>query len=346
MTEVTHLDTKYLQQIFKYIQDGIIIMNTDREILKVNPSAERLTGWVKGDRVPFCSFCRQRNLRTDKQACYLLENDEIPYFNSKMPTYKGKNIDVEMSTALIYPETSNNQKEYLLVLRDKTIQKKEEEARLSKLIIRQLIEAKESEHKRLAQELHDGVGQSLFTISVALQAIESYIKDDGVLDSYIEEVRKELEKVMDDVKSYSYYLRPQSLDQLGLVATINSLVSSLEKNNPKISIQFETNMEVRCDPHVEINLYRVIQEALHNVLKYAQASKVTILLTESEDQLSLRIADNGVGFNKANLKNEGLGLKHMAERIDQIGGKFFIDSKPNQGTKIRITIPKRKKDRL
>ncbi|MGE8001034.1 PAS domain-containing sensor histidine kinase [Lysinibacillus sp. NPDC093190] len=342
--EKEQLKNKYLQQIFQYIQDGIIIMNHNREILMMNPSAKRLSGWNLGDRVPFCSFCENRQKSPGEHTCYLIEHNEVPYFLSKMPTYHGSKIDVEMSTALMYTDSKTNEQEFLLVLRDQTIQLKEEEARISKLIIKKLIEAKEEEHKRLAQELHDGVGQSLYTISVALQAIESYVKDNEKLNTYIEEVRNELEQVMNDIKLYSYQLRPHSIDQLGISPTLGTLVDSVQKVHPGISIILEADFEERCHPSVEINVYRVVQEALHNIIKYAKASKVVILLEKKAADLALYIEDNGVGFDLQHVKKEGLGLKHMEERITLLGGSFTITSAHNKGTQISIQVPNWKDD--
>jgi len=342
--EKEQLKNKYLQQIFQYIQDGIIIMNHNREILMMNPSAMRLTGWELGNRVPFCSFCENRQKSPTEHTCYLIEHNEVPYFLSKMLTYHGCKIDVEISTALMYTDSKTNEQEFLLVLRDQTLQLKEEEARISKLIIKQLIEAKEEEHKRLAQELHDGVGQSLFTISVALQAIESYVKDNEKLNTYIEEVRNELGQVMNDIKLYSYQLRPQSIDQLGISPTLGTLVDSVQKVHPGISIVFETDFEERCHPSVEINIYRVVQEALHNIVKYAKASKVVIRLEKKAGDLALYIEDNGVGFDLQHVKKEGLGLKHMEERITLLGGSFNITSAYDKGTKISIQVPNWKDD--
>jgi len=350
--EKEQLKNKYLQQIFQYIQDGIIIMNHNREILMMNPSAKRLSGWNLGDRVPFCSFCENRQKSPKEHTCYLIEHNEVPYFLSKMPTYHGSKIDVEMSTALMYTDSTKNEQAFLLVLRDQTLQLKEEEARISKLIIKKLIEAKEEEHKRLAQELHDGVGQSLYTISVALQAtisvalqaIESYVKDNEKLNMYIEEVRNELEQVMNDIKLYSYQLRPHSIDQLGITPTLGTLVDSVRKVHPNIEILLETNFEERCHPSVEINIYRVVQEALHNIIKYAKASKVIIRLEKKATNLSLYIEDNGTGFDLQYVKKEGLGLKHMEERITMLGGSFTINSAHNKGTQIYIQVSNWKDD--
>jgi len=337
--ESVQFNHTYLRQIFESIQDGIIIMNQEREILLMNPSAHKLTGWLLHDQVPFCTFCQNRELQSGENKCYLIAREEVPYFLSHMPTYNGNKINVEMSTALMYQDKESNQKEYLLVLRDQRLKEKEEEARMSKMMIKKLIEAKETEHKRLAQELHDGVGQSLYSISVALQAIESRVQDDR-LQSYIDEVRKELDYVMKDVKAYSHQLRPQSLDRLGLDAAVQGMTKMLEQNNPGIDVHYVTNIDYRLPTTVEINLYRIIQEATHNITKYAGAQEVTIKLIEHPHKIELTIEDDGVGFDTELAKNQGLGLHHMEERMDQLGGSFSLQSIPNNGTTISAYIPK------
>ncbi|WP_062350723.1 PAS domain-containing sensor histidine kinase [Bacillus kwashiorkori] len=334
-----HLEEKYLRQIFESIQDGIIIMDENRKILLMNPAAKRLTGWHVDQHVPYCSYCETRELKPCENKCYLIENDEIPYFLSQMPTYHGNKINVEMSTALMYPGEDSSLKEYLLVLRDQDIKQKEEEAKLSKQMIQKLIEAKETEHKRLAQELHDGVNQSLYTISVALQAIETFVTDKRLLD-YVNEVREELESVMNDVKAYAYQLRPQSLDRLGLVATIQSVISTLENSHANLRFSFTSNLSERLPATVEINLYRVFQEAVHNIIKYANATQVQVQLLDDPRKITLTIKDNGIGFQPQVYQQKGLGLKHMEERMDQIGGTFRILSETGIGTTITGYVPK------
>lgn len=342
----TSIDLKdsYLRQIYEHIQDGILVMDDQRIIHMMNPAARRLTGWKIGEKVPHCTFCQSRDVKEDEERCYLIGSQTVPYFLSNMPTYHGKNIHVEMSTALIYKDHETGQSQYLLVLRDQSLKQKEEEARMSKFIIKKLIEAQENEHKRLAQELHDGVGQSLYTVSVALQAIEAHVHDQK-LNNYLSEVRVELDKVMNDVKSYSYQLRPQSLDQLGLVPTIHTLITTIQMKLPFTSFTFETNLEDRLNPSAEINLYRVIQEALHNSMKYSHASKIEIRLYREEEDIHLVIKDNGVGFYPQQ-QREGLGLKHMKERMDQLKGTFEIYSASGEGTSIFASVPYKEVENL
>lgn len=331
---------EYFKEIFEVMQDGIIIMKESREIIMMNPAAKRLTGWNVGEYVPYCSYCMTRNSRVGKSSCYLIANQEVPSFLSQMPTYHGKHIDVEMSTAIIYQNEQTGENEYLLVLRDYAVMQQAQEVALKKKMIHALIEAKESEHKRLAQELHDGVGQSLYTVSLALQAIETYVEKNEKLLHYIAEVRKELQKVMDDVNTYSHNLRPHSLDQLGLKAALQNLIEKIYKNCPNLTIELVTQGLDRCDPVIEINLYRVAQEALHNIIKYAHASYVKIHIIKNNTHILMTIEDDGIGFDRNKIRNEGLGLKHMEERVDILNGTCIIQSEVNKGTIIDITIPR------
>lgn len=335
----SQLGDRYLRHIFDIIQDGIIIMDQHRKILTMNPAAEKLTGWQLYDYVPYCSYCENNRSNLAENKCYLIAREEVPYFLSTMPTYHGKKINVEMSTALIFQEKEEEKKEYLLVLRHQGLKEKEQEVQLSKQMIQMLLEAQENEHKRLAQELHDGVGQSLYSISVALQAIESFVEEKEMLH-YFNDVREELDQVMNDVKTYAYQLRPQSLDSLGLIAAVQELVQSLEKSNPETTFIFRSNIVDTLSNTVKINLYRVIQEAMLNIVKYANATKTTIEILVENKQLLLRIQDNGVGFDLENVGNYGLGLKHMEERMNQIGGNFLIESTKGGGTSIVASIPK------
>lgn len=337
---MTALTNNYFKEIYEHIQDGIIVMTAAREIVMMNPAAIRLTGWHVGGHVPYCTYCMERKKETGEQTCYLMANSEVPSFLSQMPTYHGRNIDVEMSTAAIYPNNETGEIEYLLVLRDQELFKKAQEVEITKKMMRALIEAKESEHKRLAQELHDGVGQSLFTVSVALQAVNTFVQHNDKLSDYIAEVQAELQRAMDDVKAYSHQLRPHSLDQLGLVPTIQMMLDHYAKNMPHVSFLLHAPDIDRFEPVIEINVYRVIQEALHNVLKYANASRVDILMTQDEDNLYVTIRDDGDGFDRQTIASEGLGLKHMEERMAFLRGACHIQSTIGSGTTIQLQVPR------
>lgn len=334
------MDSYFSTNLFNHLRDGIIIMDANRKIIQMNESAKHLMGWREGDIVPYCAYCEKRALKEGEERCYLIANiGHIPYFSSQLPRVGEYLINVEMSNALIYEEPDDGDKHYLLVLRDRTLKDREEAARLSKKVLLHLTEAKEAEHKRLSQELHDGVGQSLYSVAIAMDNLSTTIED-AELAAYIKEVRQELGKAMEDVKFYSQTLRPKSLDQLGLIPTIDTLIKSFRNKKPELQITLQTNCTDRLTPIAEINIYRVVQEALHNMLKYSQASEVEIVFTKDRFGLQITIEDNGIGFD-VEAKKEGLGLLHIGERISQLKGQTTIQSEMGTGTKILIYIPKK-----
>ncbi len=107
---------------------------------------------------------------------------------------------------------------------------------------------------------------------------------------------------------------------------------------PNTLFSFQTNVYTRLSPTMEINLYRIIQEALHNVMKYAKATEVRISIEQTERELLVSVADNGVGFHVEE-KREGLGLKHIQERVFHLGGETTITSAPMEGTTIFVRVP-------
>lgn len=331
----------FSEQLFHHLQDGIIIMDEERHIYKMNAAAKQLMGWDEGDVVPYCTYCENRPLDCGEPRCYLLANKgDIPYFSSQMPNVAEYMVNIEMSNVLVYEEEVTHKKYYLLMLRDRTLKQKEEEAEWSRLILKRLTEAREDEHKRLSQELHDGIGQSLYSVAIAMDHLTNTIEEER-LKTYIGEVRQEVGKAMEEVKFYSQSLRPKSLDQLGLLPTIKSLVQSVEKKMPNLSIRLSVHGEHAFDQLSSVaktNIYRVVQEAIHNIMKYADASLVDITFHKTSFGLSMTIQDDGVGFDVEQHKN-GLGLIHIVERIAQLEGTTSIESTIGEGTRIQMYVP-------
>src|SRR5699024_5168932 len=163
-----NLEHLFFEKLFHHIQDGIIVMDSLRKIVKVNSKAQQLLGGDVNDRVPYCAYCQNGEIKEGEERCYLIENrGKILYFSSEMITLCNYMLDVEMSTDLSYQVNQTQKKYYLFLLLDQTLKKKEVEAQISKKMIKMFIEGKESEHNRLSQELHEGVGQSLYSITIA-----------------------------------------------------------------------------------------------------------------------------------------------------------------------------------
>jgi len=332
--------------LFQHLTDGLVIMDKERTILHMNPSAHRLTGWQIGGKVPHCTFCQKRDIQPGEERCILAERGPVSYFESEMPTVYGENLPVTLSTTFL-PGNHENDRKMVLMIRDISKKKQEEEAKMAKLLARQTIEAQETERKRLVQELHDGIGQSLYSISIGLNNL-LYNTENQHLRSSLSDLLHVLNDTINEVKRLSADLRPTSLDMLGLQAALSSLVSRIERHSSiKIDFQSVLHHYNRFPPHVELNIYRIIQEGLNNIVKHSESPTafISIQWTNHEKGLFIIIEDYGKGFNKKEKGNDsGLGLKHIQERINLLDGHFEIESEPGKGTKLLITIPDLRKE--
>ena len=227
---------------------------------------------------------------------------------------------------------------YSIIIRQHAHVQAEKEARLSQLLLQKTMLAQEDERQRLAHELHDGIGQSLYSILLGMQYLQGTMKKDinkQLLQQWIDEMHQAISKV----KFFTIQLRPHMLDQLGLSPAIEQLIHNVSRIHREIHISFFTNMitSQRFNEVIEICIYRIVQEALHNVVKHAQAHSVTVELSLMYDTLRLTVTDDGRGFIRTS-NSEGLGLRQMEERANAVGGSFDLHS-TNRGTNIKVMIP-------
>ncbi|MBO8173360.1 MAG: PAS domain-containing protein [Bacillaceae bacterium] len=327
------------ESIVAAVKDGILIMNDDRSIEFMNEAAEDMTGWKVGEKVPYCSYCQDRDVLPGEERCLLANPEALAYFEADMPVYRGKKQRTfEMSTAFI-DQVEENKRQMILVMRDNELKRNEERAKLAQILIHETLAAQEAERKRLAQELHDGIGQSLYSINIGLKAIESGIKKDDTTGRHFSVLEKTLQDVVKEVKTLSYELRPATLDMLGLVPSLQTLIQFLrDQTGKEIVLITEVDEEKRYPAHMELHLYRIVQEALHNAAKYAEATQITVRIREYDRTLELKIMDNGKGFDLEENK-KGLGLKHMRERAELLEGELQIHSSALEGTQVICRVP-------
>ena len=210
-----------------------------------------------------------------------------------------------------------------------------------------LTDVQEAERKQLARELHDEMGQALTAISINLAAIKKELPQDCLtaVDERLTEASFLADQTLEQIRELSLNLRPPMLDDLGLVSTLRWYIKHYAKR-VNIETDFEvTGLEERPPAAVETTLYRVVQEALTNVARHAQAGQVQLYLRQKESAITVFIKDNGQGFNLAKVINRespgnGTGLLGMRERVTLLGGKFNIKSHMGQGTELSIEIPR------
>lgn len=217
--------------------------------------------------------------------------------------------------------------------------KYKEELRLK--LLDKVITAQEEERRRIARELHDETSQSLTSITLGLSMLEE-VETAEEKRSKLLELKEIAEKTMAEVHYISWSLRPSALDDYGLLPAIKMYANDFSKKyGVEVDIQVIGFEQVRLPSTVEVTIYRVIQEALTNVARYAEAESVSIIIKQARNQVSLIIEDDGIGFDVAKILDkkiakEHLGLKGMQERIESIGGHFFIESNPGFGTSIYV----------
>jgi signal transduction histidine kinase len=225
-------------------------------------------------------------------------------------------------------------------LRLMSIKLRESEKARGKLL-HQVIAAQEEERKRISRNIHDHLGQQL----TALRLILSSLKEQSPPSSQLDKVYSIAEKIDSEVDFLVSELRPTILDDLGLIKALENFINEWSRYL-KISVEFHaTGLKgKRLSPDIEINLYRIVQEALNNVSKHAKATHVSVLLEKQDKNVFLIVEDDGIGFDlsgyeKPDGKENGFGLLGIKERALLVGGTTEIESTKENGTTLYVRIP-------
>ena len=205
---------------------------------------------------------------------------------------------------------------------------------------RRLVEAQESERRSISRELHDEAGQSLASLRFGLRLLEREIEHGGDVSGRVSELVRTTDAVIDGLHRLAADLRPASLDHLGLDAALRQY-SRQAASKFGIAVHFKALgfTDERLPSELETALYRVVQEAMTNVARHAQATRVDILLQHGGDRVKVMIEDNGVGFDPREvLRGEHFGLLGMRERAEALGGTMNLESAPGSGTTVVVEV--------
>jgi signal transduction histidine kinase len=210
--------------------------------------------------------------------------------------------------------------------------------RVSRDVVRRVVEAQEAERTRLARELHDETGQALTSILLGLKSLEDRVASDGGRAA-VSELRDLVVSTLQDVRRLAVELRPAALDDFGLVPAIERL-GELVGEQSKVTVDVHSELgDRRLRPEVETALYRIVQEALTNALKHADAGRVAVRLSTSERGVMLVVQDDGKGFRPGTVRDGGVGLLGMRERTALLGGRLTVDSSDGAGTMLTAEVP-------
>lgn len=232
---------------------------------------------------------------------------------------------------------------YLLYARYKSKQESRLQAEVLKqqsMATKAVIEAEERERKRIASDLHDGIGQLFTAVKINLEVlVERFMNKQPEANVLAEKTIAMVNESCVEVRSIAHQMMPNALIKNGLVSALRNFIYNISSDKLKITVEAQGLTET-LDSNIETVLYRVIQESVNNTIKHANATMLDILLLCDNTEITIAIEDNGVGFNTADKsKFQGIGLKNMVTRIEYLKGTVDISSSPGKGTLVAIHIP-------
>jgi signal transduction histidine kinase len=220
-------------------------------------------------------------------------------------------------------------------------QERHERERLRNQYINGVILAQENERQRIARELHDSTSQSLTSLLVGLQNIKQAPTQADII-TRADDLRGIVATTLDEIRNISWQLRPSALDDLGLISAVENYVHEyIARHHIPTEVIFR-GIDKRLAPEIETTIYRIIQEGLTNIARYAKAKAVSLVITCKADKIKIIIEDDGVGFdpNAVLGQQKSLGLRGIKERAGLLGGSLQIESVIGQGTSLYIELPR------
>lgn len=244
---------------------------------------------------------------------------------------RAKNGEIYWVDTTIVPFLKENGKPYqYLSIRYEVTERKRVEEELQKMMSR-IIDVQEDERKRLSRNLHDGIGQNLYSHLITIHRLKAEMEH-PLLDQMLDEAQELIEEVRD----ISWELRPSVLDDLGLIPAIRTFLNRFSEHY-KIDVLFDCVLSGRLQYSIETTIYRIIQESLTNIRKYAEVEEAAVTIREMGDVIRVMIEDLGKGFESSD-NTRGVGLFSMEERARSVGGTLQITSEAGKGTKVILEV--------
>ena len=343
MLDVDNLDLEnLLKKYYEKTNEKIVFVNKDGKVIAMNDAAEEIISKDNNYSAmtnAICNRCEGYSNEFALQSCINC------YLDTTKPT--DMNFQVFMKTVdnKIQPFTASYQciddeaQIYAFTLQDISPQIERQEKMYQRQMLRKTIAAQENERKRISRELHDSVVQEMLNVDVELRLLK-YQQDMAQLIEKSEHIELLMSNLINDIRDLSVELRPSSLDDLGLEAAFKSYFKQLEYNYG-LNVVYQSNIQtIRFDSEIETVVYRVVQEAIFNALKYAGVYEVEVTIQQTEEGLIAEIIDRGKGFDP-NLKPQGtgLGLYGMNERAELVKGTVNIETHIGKGTIITLEVP-------
>lgn len=332
--------------------DLIFIVNEKGTYTYVNPQFERVTGYEARDLMgrPFTFLVAPEHIdATILRFRKGIRGEDTPPYEADLVHRNGERVPVEFMVTTRYDGAGRAAGRFGIG-RDITERKRAEEtlkqqSRQLRILSARLSEAEEWERKRIARELHDQVGQNLTVVGINLSIVKSALPAEGtdVLQARLEDSMVLVEEITEFTRGLMGDLRPPDMDLLGLVASVGWYGERFSARTGVDVVVEGKEIQPRPAPEIENNLFRIVQEVLTNIGKHARAGCARILIEAAGGVIRLAISDDGVGFDPTGVRKagerNGWGLMTMAERAEAIGGRFLVESKVGEGTRVTVEVP-------
>ncbi|GAB4256532.1 MAG: hypothetical protein Kow0079_13610 [Vicingaceae bacterium] len=324
----------HYDKILNTINEGIVIIDMDGIIKYINKGFEKISGYTESELVgKNSSLLLDDEENTDALLYYISNLKATHSFQTALKT-KLKRKKIINITSTPYIENNGVQIGYILTIQDITrIQK------LRNLMETALIKGEEKERERLANELHDGLGQMYAVCKMKISLLLQKINDPNVIKT-TNELKDTITEIANTTRNLSHNLK--TIDEKNkLTQILKDLIDTCSNN--QLSFRFiNDGEEPPLSYAIKINLYRIAQEFINNSIKYSNASLIVCKLNYTKSFLTLEMKDNGDGFDLNEIlasKTKGLGIKNMKNRAYQINADFLLNAAPGEGTSISITVP-------
>ena len=342
-------ETKY-RSLMDGASDAIVLADSRGKITEVNRKAEELLGYPEAELLGmnFTQIHPPRildHVRENFQE--ILASGRGPLHECLIRRKDGVEVHVDITHNMV---EDGDHGVVQAVFRDITERQRSQEAlrdseQKLRLLASQLLTIQEKERRRVSRELHDELGQALTVLKIHLVAIENRLRrDQADLKSSCEHLQNYIDAVIENVRRLSRDLSPSILEDLGLSSSLKYLIEEICRNNHMLFTVAMDEIDHLFSPEARINIYRIFQESLTNIVRHAEASRIDVEIKRENDLVTFRLQDDGKGFDlkrarSRSLGKRGLGLTAMHERALMSAGSLNIRSRKGKGTEITLSIP-------
>ena len=342
-------ETKY-RSLMDGASDAIVLADSQGKITEVNRKAVKLLGYPEAELLGM----NYTQIHPPRIRDHVMENFQEILTSGRGPLHEclvrrkdGEEIQVDITHNMV---ENGDHGVVQAVFRDITERQRAQEAlrdseQKLRLLASQLLSIQEKERRRVSRELHDELGQALTVLKIHLVAIENRLRrDQADLKSSCAQLQNYIDAVIENVRRLSRDLSPSILEDLGLSSSLKYLVEETCRNNQMLYTAAMDEIDHLFSPETRINIYRIFQESLTNIVRHAEASRIDVEIKRENDLVTFRLKDDGKGFDlkkarSRSLGKRGLGLTAMHERALMSAGSLNIRSRKGKGTEITLTIP-------